>query len=121
MAIGLGIAKGIAVLAIPLLITAVPLALLMFLRQLKPIRQSVSLTALTAILSTGTGLVTPFLGTLICAGMLANGMPDNRPKCVMGAVLFVPVGYLFTGLTLLVGVGLTVRLFLRQSSLNDHQ
>lgn len=115
-----GLLKAEVTLCIPLIITAVPLVLLAFLTQLKASSQSVWLTGLSAIASTAIGLVTPFVGTFICMGILASNMPDDHPKCVTGAVMFIPVGYFFTGLTLLIGIGLTVNVLLKQDRAGYH-
>ena len=108
--------KGVSVFIIPLLITGFPLTLFLFLRQLNRIRQSTELTAVAAAVSTFIGWWTPFGGTMICAGLLASGMPDNRPKCVTGAVLFLPVGYLITGVTLVIGLIVTVQMLLNRTN-----
>lgn len=102
-------------LVVPLLIALVPLMLFLFLSNRKPIMQSVGLTTLAAVCSSLTGLATPFLAFWVCAVSLSIGMPENGPKCVTGAAFFLAVGYLFTAVTVLIGLTTIIKTFIDRS------
>ncbi|WP_420147929.1 hypothetical protein [Spirosoma sp.] len=119
MDIILRLIKTVAVFGIPLLITSIPLVVFLFLSQLERIKESSGLIFLTTVFSTFIGWWTPFLGMLICSYFLASSMPDDKPKCVTGAVLFLFLGYLITGATLLIGLGTSVQQLLKRANAYD--
>ncbi|WP_018622982.1 hypothetical protein [Spirosoma luteum] len=106
--------KFVLLLVIPLLIAIVPLALFFYLSQRKSMKQSAGLIGLSAVFSILTGLVTPALAFWVCAASMGIGQTANGPGCVTGASAFLVLGYLFTAITLVVGLVFTIHLLLSQ-------
>ena len=98
---------------IPFVITLIPLVMVVGLSFVKRIRASFSATVAATSLSVFFGLFTPFLAVIHCAGILASLIPVDQPKCVIGAVTFLPIGGLFTLISLLAGIYLVIVTYLQ--------
>ena len=68
------------------------------------IRRKILISGLIGI---ALGLILPWIATFVSANGLAAGMPDNTPKCVTGATIFLFFGYLIN----LIGIPLIGLLF----------
>ena len=99
---------------VPLLICMVPLLLLIGLVYRRRFRRSVAIVISASFLSVFTGLFTPILATFLAADIMVSWFPDtDEPKCVTGAAIFLPIGLVFTLLTLLLGIYLIIMHYYR--------
>jgi hypothetical protein len=98
----------LSTLLLPTLVAAAPLLALVGITQLRPVKRSASLTALTTLGGGLMGCTCTVLAIVLCANSLAQGMPANEPKCVTGAAVFLPIGVIFTLLALVTGICLTI-------------
>lgn len=98
----------------PGLVALTPIFALVALTRLRVIRESARWLALATVSSGLLGYYSSWLSVFVCAGALARSMPGDGPKCVTGAALFLPIGLFVTLLTLLTGLVMTIRCFLRK-------
>lgn len=91
-------------LVMPLLITLLPVGfLLVFAKPLSATHRLKS-TLIISAMAVISGLITPFLASVVCASNLAATLPNDEPRCVTGAVIFLPIGGLMTLVTLVLAV-----------------
>ncbi len=94
----------ILTLLVPLLVASLPLLVLLGISRLRIIRASTPLLGLAILGSLTIGYLSSGLAVLLCANALSDGMHGSGPKCVTGAIIFLPIGGLFTLATLLLGL-----------------
>jgi len=100
-------------LLVPTLVAAAPLLTLLGVTQLRVVQRSVALTAVTTLAVSLMGVAYTVL-SILCAVSLLQRPPAQQPGCLTGVGVFVPIGGLFTVLTLATGTGLTIRRALRK-------
>ena len=96
--------RTILTLLVPLVVASLPFLTFTGLSRLRLVRASTLLLGLATLGSVLIGCLSSGLAVLLCANALADGMHGNGPKCVIGAVIFFPIGGFFSLLTLLIGL-----------------
>lgn len=94
----------ILTLVVPLAVTSLPLLVFIRISRLQIIRSSTPLLGLAILGSLLIGYLSSGLAVLLCANALSAGMHSSGPSCVTGAIIFFPIGGLFSLATLLLGL-----------------
>ena len=93
-----------SIFLIPLIISAIPLLIMLGIYKLQKAINSFWLILSFSSLTVLMGFVTPFYAIMLCANALAQNMPNNQPKCVIGAAIFLLVGFAFTFTTFILAI-----------------
>ena len=90
--------KIISIFILPFIIATIPLLIILACKK-EIFKHSFRLTLTVSIISILIGLATPLLACVACAKGLSSALA-YQPHCVTGAAMFLPIGCIFTIITL---------------------
>lgn len=106
-----------SIFVIPLIISAIPLLIMVGIYKFQKEINSYLLILGFSLLTLFIGFVTPFYAIIFCANALAQNMPNDKPKCVTGASVFLLVGFTFTFITFILAIVCCINSYKKSESL----